>query len=150
MDTIFNIPEEILFTFLSYIAGPFWLMILFLPKNKRVMLGVDIFLFLMSLLFVIQTIPVLGHILEIIFKPTFEEMKLFLGSDRGFLGSWNHMILSDVWIGRWVSQDTLNFKGSFLIRLIIIPIIMVVGPFGLFIYLIYRMILTKSIGFSSS
>jgi hypothetical protein len=143
-----NTTHEFLFSFLSYIPGPFWLLILFIPKNKKAMLAVDIFLLVMSLLFVIQTVPVLSEILAIIFKPTFPEMKAFLSSDAGFLGSWNHMILSDVWIGRWVAYDSLQFEKSWLIRGIIIPIILIVGPFGLFFYLLFRIIKKRSFAFS--
>ncbi|WCL50016.1 abscisic acid-deficient protein Aba4 family protein [Leptospira sp. GIMC2001] len=144
-----EISNDLLFSFLSYSPGLFWICILFLPKNTKAMFCVDIYLILLSLLFVIQTIPGIGEILSIIFKPTFLEMKAFLSSDAGFLGTWNHMILSDVWIGRWISQDSLQFKSSLLIRLIIIPIILILGPFGLFFYLVLRAILTKSIGFNS-
>ncbi len=97
---------------------------------------------------VLQTIPVLSDILKIIFSPTYVEMKGLLGSDAGFLGSWNHMILSDIWIGRWVSQDSLKYENSLTIRLVIIPIILVLGPFGLFFYLLFRMIKSKSFGFN--
>lgn len=113
------------------------------------MLAVDLFLVLLSLLFVIQTVPALSEIMQIIFKPTLPEMKAFIGSNTGFLGSWNHMILSDLWIGRWVAQDSLQFEYAWLIRLIIIPIILVVGPFGLFFYLLFRMIKTRTVGFNS-
>jgi hypothetical protein len=122
-------------------------MILFLPTNRKAMLGVDVYLILMSLLFVIQTIPELNYILSIILQPTFLEMKNFIGSEAGFLGTWNHMILSDLWIGRWVAHDSLQFDKSILIRLLIIPVILVLGPFGLFFYLLFRMIKTRSIGF---
>lgn len=140
-----NTTQELLFSILSYIPGPFWLLILLVPQNRKAMLVVDIFLLAMSILFVVQTIPVLGEIMQIIFKPTFPEMKAFLGSDAGFLGSWNHMILSDVWIGRWVAQDSLQFKKSWIIRVLIIPVILIVGPFGLCFYLLFRAIKKKSL-----
>ena len=142
-----NTANEFLFSFLSYIPGPFWLLILFIPTHKKAMLAVDIFLLVMSFLFVIQTVPVLQDILPIILKPTFSEMKAFLTTDAGFLGSWNHMILSDVWIGRWVAHDSLQFENSWIIRLIIIPVILIVGPFGLFFYLLFRIIKKRSFAF---
>jgi len=144
-----GISNELLFNLLSYTPGPFWLMILFLPNNRKAMLGVDVYLIIMSLLFVIQTIPELNYILSIILQPTFVEMKGFIGSEAGFLGTWNHMILSDLWIGRWVAHDSLQFNNSLLIRLLIIPVILVLGPFGLFFYLLFRIIKTRSIGFYS-
>ncbi|TNE70648.1 DUF4281 domain-containing protein [bacterium] len=142
------LSNETLFTILSYIPGPFWLMILFVPKNKKAMLAVDVFLFLMSALFVVQTIPVLSELFPILAQPDFPKMYAFLSSEKGVLGSWNHMILSDVWIGRWVAQDSLQFEKSLIIRLIIIPVILFFGPFGLFFYLLFRMIKKRSISFN--
>ncbi|GAB4420721.1 MAG: hypothetical protein OHK0039_34640 [Bacteroidia bacterium] len=142
-----NVSNELLFSLLSYSPGPFWLLILLLPRNRWAMLAVDVYLFILSALFVVQTLPALGQILGIIFQPTFLEMKAFLGSDAGFLGSWNHMILGDVWIGRWVAHDSLQFRWAWLIRLLAIPVILIVGPAGLCFYLIFRMIATRRIGF---
>ncbi|MCB1177592.1 MAG: DUF4281 domain-containing protein [Leptospiraceae bacterium] len=136
--------NENLFTILSYIPGPFWLMILFLPNNKKAMIAVDIFLFLMSGLFVFQAIPVMGELFPLLAQPEFPKMYAFLSSEKGVLGSWNHMILSDVWIGRWIAKDSLQFEKSIIIRIFIIPIIMFFGPVGLFCYLVFRVIVKKS------
>jgi len=44
-----------------------------------------------------------------------------------------------------LSQDSLNFEKSFWIRLLIIPIILILGPFDH----LFRVIRTKSLGFDS-
>ena len=89
---------ESLFTFLSYSPGPFWLLIIILPKNRTAMLMVDCFIIFLSAIFAFQTVPVLQELLPLIAKPEFAPISEFLGSDRGIVGSWNHMILSDLWI----------------------------------------------------
>ncbi|MBP9224985.1 MAG: DUF4281 domain-containing protein [Verrucomicrobiales bacterium] len=131
---------ESLFTFLSYSPGPFWLLILFLPKNRTAMLVVDCFLILLSAIFAFQTVPVLQELLPLIAKPEFVPISEFLGSDRGIVGSWNHMILGDLWIGRWVAHDSLQSKYPLLIRVVFIIPILLFGPLGLFCYFIFRII----------
>jgi hypothetical protein len=106
------------------------------------MFAVDIFLFALSGLFVLHTLPVLGEVIPLLLEPSFQSMHEFLGSPNGFIGTWNHMILGDVWIGRWIAHDTLQYshsnKRTLITRLLFIPWVLVLGPFGLFFYLIYR------------
>ena len=79
----------------------------------------------------------------IIAAPTFEAINNFLGSPQGTLGSWNHMILGDLWIGRWVVHDAINSRVPLLMRLPFIGLILFFGPLGLFFYLCYRIIFLK-------
>lgn len=129
---------ETLFNFLSFSPGPFWLLILIVPTNRRAMLVFDTYLLLLSTLFVWQTLPVLGTLLPMLAQPKFDEMHAFLSSKEGFVGSWNHMILADLWIGRWVAQDSVSYSRPLLVRLVFLPIILFVGPVGLFCYLLFR------------
>jgi hypothetical protein len=142
-----QMTNEFMFMFLSYCAGPFWLLILFAPQNKKSMLAVDLFLFALSGLFVWHTLPVFGEVLPLLLEPSFHSMHEFLSSPSGFIGTWNHMILGDVWIGRWMAQDTLKYsksnRGALITRLVFIPWVLFLGPFGLFFYLAYRFIVLK-------
>ncbi len=130
---------ERLFDFLSFSPGPFWLLILAVPMHRRAMLVFDAYLLLLSTLFVWQTVPVLETLLPLLLQPEFDSMQEFLSSKEGFVGSWNHMILSDLWIGRWIAQDSRRFSRPLMVRLAFLPIILLVGPCGLFCYLIFRM-----------
>jgi hypothetical protein len=129
-----------LFTVLSFAPGPFWLLLLFLPGDRRAMLAVDVFLVLLSVSFTALALPAIGELLPLLLRPEFDEMRRFLMSDRGFTGTWNHMILSDLWIGRWVAQDTMRATRPLLVRVVFIPLIMLFGPLGLFGYLAFRVI----------
>ena len=140
---------QLLFQFLSFAPGPFWLLILFLPGNRWAMLAVDLFLILLAGLFAWQTIPIIPQILPLLLEPKFDEMHAFLSSEAGFVGSWNHMILSDLWIGRWVAQDTRQFSRPLLVRLLCIPPILLFGPLGLFCYLLLRMAACRKLAINS-
>lgn len=127
-----------LFEFLSFSPGLFWFLILLFPKNNRAMLAVDFFLFVLSGIFVFLTLPAVPALLPVIAKPTLASIQAFLATEKGTVGAWNHMILSDLWIGRWVAFDSQNDRYPLVIRLIFIPLIIFFGPMGLFFYILYR------------
>lgn len=129
---------ELLFQFLCFAPGPFWLLIIALPKNRNAMLAVDAFLLVLCVLFVVQTVPVLPQLLPLLAKPEFESIRSFLTTKQGFVASWNHMVLGDLWIGRWIAQDTENDTRPLITRLVFIPIVLFFGPLGLFAYLAFR------------
>ena len=142
--------NEALFQFLSYSPGPFWLLILFLPANRKAMLVVDVFLIVLAGIFAINLVPLLGDLFPILLNPEFEPIREFIGSETGAVGSWNHMILGDLWIGRWVAQDTLQSRRSLILRILFLPPILFYGPFGLFLYLIFRIISRRTIALSDT
>lgn len=128
-----------LFDFLSFSPGLFWILILFFPRHPKAMLAVDAFLFLLSGIYVFIVLPEVPALLPIIAKPTLEAIRQIFSAPRGTVGAWNHMILADLWIGRWVARDSLDDTYAPWIRAVFIPPILFFGPLGLFCYLIYRM-----------
>jgi hypothetical protein len=137
--------NEILFTFLSFSPGPFWLMLAFVPMHKRAMQAFDIYLVLLSTIFAILTIPLIPELLVGVASPKLSFFQHFLSSERGTVGSWNHMILGDLWIGRWVTHDSIHNNVTWFIRLPILLVILFFGPVGLFFYMIYRILFLKKI-----
>jgi len=129
-----------IFQMLSLSPGPFWILILFFPFNKRAMLAVDVYLLLLAGSFTLMTLPIVPELLPLIAKPEFSSMYDFLSTPKGVLGSWNHMILGDLWIGRWVARDCQRESHRIIVRIIFVIPILFFGPLGLFLYLLYRLI----------
>ena len=136
---------EELFYVLSYAPGPFWLILLFLPMNQMAMRAFDLFLIALCFHFAIMTIPQLPELLPMIADPEFDEIKEFMTSRTGFVGAWNHMILGDLWIARWVCHDSIKSSLGMVFRVPFIISIMFFGPLGLALYLLYRMIFLRKI-----
>ena len=103
------------------------------------MLAVDLVLFALAAHFAWLTLPIVSELLPLIAEPTLEGMRAFFATREGTLGVWNHMILGDLWIGRWVAQDAMKHRYSMFIRVIFLPPILMIGPAGLFFYLLFRM-----------
>jgi len=141
--------EEIVFQLISNLPGPFWLALIFLSHKKWAMNAYDVFLILLSAHFAWLTFPMIPELLPIIAKPEFETIRSKLSTPTGFLGSWNHMVLGDLWIGRWVVFDAKNLKVNAWIRLPFVFCILFFGPLGLFCYFVFRIIKTKKIYFFS-
>lgn len=129
---------EAAFQFICFAPGPFWLALFIAPTHKWAMRVFDVFLFLLSLHFTLLTLPAVPDLLPLIAQPKFAEIHAFLSTPIGTLGSWNHMVLADLWIGRWVAQDSLNHPYPLVLRLIFLPVILFFGPMGLCFYLVYR------------
>ena len=129
---------EQLFSFLSFSPGPFWLLILFLPSNAKAQLAIDGFLFLLTVIYSAIILPEVNALLPIIAQPTLDAIQRIFSAPRGTVGAWNHMILADLWIGRWIARDSVSEKHSFFIRLVFIPITLFFGPLGLLAYWLYR------------
>ena len=136
---------NLIFDFLSFSPGIFWLLLIFTPKNKTAMKLFDIFLLLLSLIYSIMIIPDIPSLLPIIAKPEFETLRNILSTPKGFLASWNHFILSDLWIGRWITLNAIECKFPTSFRIIILFISLFFGPLGLCVYLISRLLLKKKL-----
>jgi hypothetical protein len=137
--------NEFLFNFLSYSPGPFWLILAFLPMNKNAMRLFDIFLIFLSCIFALLTIPIIPELLPVIASPKLNLLQQFLSSERGTVGTWNHMILGDLLIGRWVTHDSISNRVHLMIRLPILLVILFFGPVGLFFYFLYRILFLKKL-----
>ncbi len=137
--------NELLFTILSFSPGPFWLILAIAPKHKYAMRAFDIYLILLSTVFAVLTIPMIPELLPVIASPKLPLIQQFLSSERGTVGTWNHMILGDLWIGRWVTHDSLQNNISWFIRLPILLVILFFGPVGLFFYIVYRILFVKKL-----
>lgn len=131
--------QHLLFKFLSFSPGPFWLILLFIPLHKKAMIIFDAYLLLLSAIFSILVIPDVSTLLPMIAEPTLEGINSFLGSFKGTLGAWNHMILGDLWIGRWLAYDAIKLNVKGFVRAPFILVILFFGPLGLFFYLLFRM-----------
>ena len=130
--------NDIIFQVLSMSPGPFWIMILFFPFHKKAMLAVDVYLIILAAFFTWMTLPVVPDLLPLLAKPEFASMYEFLSTPLGVLGSWNHMILGDLWIGRWVARDCQRESKPLLARIVFVMPILFFGPLGLFFYVVYR------------
>ena len=134
---------ETSFYVLSYAGGPLWLALFLRPESKLLMRVFDVALIILTFHFAIITIPSVPKLLPLIASPEFGSLRSFLDTDQGFVGSWNHMIIGDLWIARWVVFDAIKSNVVGWVRFPFVLIIMLFGPLGLGFYFLFRIFYLK-------
>lgn len=137
--------HDLLFAVLSFTPGPFWLILIVAPGVQFAWRCLDVYLLLLSAVFSVQTLPVVQELLPTIASPTLPAIQHLLGSRSGTLAAWNHMILADLWIGRWVCQDAIRHAMPAMVRTAALVVVLFFGPLGLFLYCSYRTFHTGSL-----
>ena len=132
-----------LFNLLSFAPGPLWLILLIIPLNTWAMRLFDVCLLAGAILYAVIVLPGVPALIPVIASPTFAAIQAMLGTSEGTLASWNHMILGDLWIGRWVVHDMARLGDSAWLRLPFLITILFFGPLGWAAYLIYRILRHK-------
>lgn len=137
--------ETIIFSCLSFAPGPLWLALFFFPTHRTAMKVFDLFLLLASGLFAWMTLPNIPSLVPLIAQPTLEGIQGFLSTQTGTLGAWNHMIIGDLWIGRWIAHDSLKLGARVWVRIFFLLPTLFFGPFGLFFYLLFKIFKEKKL-----
>lgn len=74
---------------------------------------------------------------------TLANVKLLFTKDEAVLAGWIHYLVFDLFVGMWICHDS---KGRGINRWVVIPCLLltfILGPTGLLLYLIIRMIYLK-------
>jgi hypothetical protein len=136
-----------LFAFTNIWAALAWVLLLFFPRkpltHSAIMyLGVGLLCFTYLVLFA----TVMGGLVdphqaagsgEASFT-SIEGVRAFFGSDGGVVIGWTHYLAFDLFTGMWISRDA-DAKGfSRLVQLPFLLLTFLVGPIGLFCWLIVR------------
>ncbi|MBS3930300.1 MAG: DUF4281 domain-containing protein [Sphingomonadales bacterium] len=136
-----------LFAFTNIWATLAWVLLLFFPRkpltHSAIMyLGVGLLCFIYLVLFA----TVVGGLIdphravgsgEASFT-SIEGVRAFFGSDGGVVIGWTHYLAFDLFTGMWISRDA-DAKGfSRLVQLPFLLLTFLVGPIGLFFWLIVR------------
>jgi hypothetical protein len=133
-----SLPLEIVFKFLTFTPGPLWITLFFFPKNRTAMLVFDAFLWIAAGLFAVQAAPDLAKALPIIASPTLDGVVGMFSTRESIVLAWNHFIIADLWIGRWIAHDCVRLGVGGWMRVPLLFVVLFFGPLGLFVYLIFR------------
>jgi hypothetical protein len=136
-----------LFAFTNIWAALAWVLLLFFPRkpltHSAIMyLGVGLLCFTYLVLFA----AVMGGLVDPhqaagsgeASLTSIEGVRAFFGSDGGVVIGWTHYLAFDLFTGMWISRDA-DAKGfSRLVQLPFLLLTFLVGPIGLFCWLIVR------------
>ena len=132
---------------------PFWLMIIIIPNSKLTQFFVNSIIvpLILSVAYVFifyQTI--------LLDESIFDIFNLYLGLDNLYtvfatenflLIFWLHFIALNLFLGSWVSRDSVKYNISRNVALIPLILIYFTGPLGLVLYWMVRIFYAKKLGF---
>ena len=132
---------------------PFWLMLIFIPGSKitQILVNSVIIPLLISVAYVY-----LIYKMIILDEAIFDIFRLYLGLDDLYalfstetflLVFWLHFVAINIFVGSWMSKDSLKYNISK--KIVFIPLLLVYfsGPLGLAIYWMLRILYAKKLGF---
>lgn len=128
----------ILFQFLSFSPGPFWLGLMVAPNNRWFQRAFDVYLWLIIGIYAVRTLPNVPAMIPLLSAPTLDAMRAIFSTPEGFVSGWNHFIIGDLWFGRYIAMDGQKKGISAWMRAPLILLTLYFGPLGLFAYLLFR------------
>tara|TARA_B100000700_G_scaffold84802_1_gene95461 strand:+ start:303 stop:776 length:474 start_codon:yes stop_codon:yes gene_type:complete len=132
---------------------PFWLLLIFMPNYKitQILINSIILPLILSSLYVY-----LVYQATLLDESIFDIFKLYLSLDNLYtvfatesflLIFWIHFISINLFLGSWVSRDSIKYNIPKVIAFLSLVSIYFAGPIGLVIYWFFRVFFAKRLGF---
>jgi hypothetical protein len=134
---------ETIFSLSGLLTIPFWLLIIFLPKwswTERLMKSVLVIV-PAAVAYTLLVLPRFVQIFPAVLNPQLPEIASLLGSHEGATIGWIHFLAFDLFVGRWVYVDSRQRDLNPFLMAPILFFVMMLGPFGLLLYLTARALL---------
>jgi len=132
---------------------PFWLLIILIPNSRITQIFVNSVI--IPLILGSAAVYVLYQAI-LLDEPIFDFLKIYLSLDNLYtffstehflIFFWLHFIALNLFLGSWVSRDSVKYNMSR--KLVFIPLILIYlsGPVGLVLYWLMRVFYAKKMGF---
>ena len=143
---------ENIYVYSSFGVLPFWLLLMLIPNSKIT----QIFVNSIILPIILSTAYVYVLYLSILLgEPFFDIFKLYLSIDNLYtifatesflLFFWIHFLALNLFLGSWVSRDSVKY--NIPRKIIFFPLILIyfTGPAGLVLYWSFRVFYSKKLG----
>jgi Domain of unknown function (DUF4281) len=139
-------PWETLFSAANIWAMGAWILLIFLPRKELLLtivlyLGVALlcltYLIFMSLLLSNSVDPG-GTSNGLAGLDTIKGVRALFATDAGVFIGWVHYLAFDLFVGLWIARDADHKQVSRILQAPFLAITFLVGPIGLFLWLIFR------------
>ena len=132
---------------------PFWLMLIVVPNSKITQFFVNSIIlpliFSSTIIYLLYQSILIGdpilNIIQIYFS--LENLYTMFATDSFLLIFWINFVAINLFLGSWVSRDSLRYNISR--KIVFIPLILIyfAGPVGLVLYWFFRVFYAKRISF---
>jgi hypothetical protein len=132
--------SETIFAVSNLIIMPFWLSMIVFPGRLFTarLLSYPWICGVLALLYGLLVIPAIPELLPLLLKPELPSIQKLLSTPLGATAGWLHFLCFDLFVGRWIWQDSLDRNGSRLHLRLSLALTLMFGPLGLLGYAIGR------------
>jgi hypothetical protein len=135
------------FQFVNVLPMPLWLGMMFAPdhpwtrRGSRssslfILVAANYLLSLISALILGRKNPDAPEKIDF---TSLEGLSAGLGTKEGALGAWTHMLALDLFTGAWIFRESRRLDAPAWVRIPALFFTLMSGPFGLLLFLIWRM-----------
>ena len=144
---------EVIYLWATLGVIPFWLILIFLPNTKATQILVNSIIAPLILAIAYGFVIYQTNLMEYSFLEIFQ---LYLGLDSLYtlfsyesilLVFWLHFLSINLFIGSWVSQDSVKYGIPRSVITTLLVLIYFTGPMGLVLYWMIRIFYSKKINF---
>ncbi len=134
---------ELLFKIANASVMPAWLLLIALPKHKvtRFVSHSYLYPFALGGLYIFLLVISWGGEGGM---DTLANLKLSFGRNEVLVLGWVHYLVFDLFIGGWITRDAAQVGINHLTIVPMLILTLFLGPVGLLLYLVYRLIITKN------
>ena len=140
-----NLRSETLFQFSNLLIMPFWLLMIFLPHwqwTKRIIGSIWIVV-PVALLYAVTVLPLMPSAFGDLMNPTLDSIAALIGTPQGATIAWAHFLAFDLFVGRWAYLNSRERGITAWLTSPTLFFVLMFGPFGLILYLLVRMVITR-------
>jgi hypothetical protein len=139
---------ETVFLISNILVLPFWLLMILLPNwawTRRMMASLWVVV-PAALLYAVLVVPSLPSLLGSLLNPSLAGIQAALGTPEGATVAWAHFVAFDLFVGRWAYLDNRALGLPALLMSPILFFVLMLGPFGLLLYLAARALWSRRSG----
>jgi hypothetical protein len=131
---------EAVFLAVNFSALVLWVPMIALPtwRGTRRLLASPWVVAPWLVLYLVLTAPHLPTLFATVLQPTLANIAFLLGHPEAALVAWVHFVAFDLFVGRWIYLDSRQHGRNPWLMAPVLFLTLMVGPFGLLVYLIIR------------
>tara|TARA_B100001250_G_C19361456_1_gene597888 strand:- start:81 stop:554 length:474 start_codon:yes stop_codon:yes gene_type:complete len=143
---------ENIYIYSSFGVLPFWLLLIIIPNSKITQFFVNSIILPIILstayIYVLYQSILLGEPFLDIFKLylSLDNLYTIFATESFLLFFWIHFLALNLFLGSWVSRDSVRYNIPRKIILIPLILIYLTGPLGLVLYWLFRIFYSKKLG----
>ncbi len=141
-----------IYIYTSFGVLPFWLLLILIPNSKFTQIFVNSIIlpiiFSTAYIYVLYQSILLDESFLDIFKLylSIDDLYTVFATESFLLFFWIHFLAINLFLGSWVSRDSVKYNISRKIIFFPLILIYIAGPIGLVLYWFFRIFYSKKLG----